>query len=482
MPEKYDELKHKAIKGFFWRFGERISSQLVGFAVSVILARLLEPSEYGVIALTMVFMAIANCLSISGLGVSLIQKKDADEVDFSTIFYAGIVLSVVMYCLLYILAPYIGYLYGNEQVISVLRALGLTLPIASVNSVQQAYVSRQMDFRKFFYATFIGTIVSGAVGIGMAYNGFGVWSLVGQQLSNILTNTLVLGVVVKWRPKLVFSWIRLKELYGFGVKLMGAQLLGTSFNELKSLVIGIKYKPADLAFFNRGDSIPNLIAGNINNTINTVLFPAMAKVQDDKKVVKIAIRRSMMTSSFIMVPMMFLLASVADKIVLILFTEKWLPCVPFMQVLCLNHCISILGTANLQTFNAMGRSDITFKLEVIKKPIFLLMIMYTMTISPLAIAIGNLFYGIVATAINMWPNRKIIDYKLLEQLSDVKNPFVISSLMFVVVSLLGTIQYNPYTILLVQIVVGLSFYFTISMLVASENFKYLITTIKSMRS
>jgi len=482
MPEKYDELKHKAIKGFFWRFGERISSQLVGFAVSVILARLLEPSEYGVIALTMVFMAIANCLSISGLGVSLIQKKDADEVDFSTIFYAGIVLSVVMYCLLYILAPYIGYLYGNEQVISVLRALGLTLPIASVNSVQQAYVSRQMDFRKFFYATFIGTIVSGAVGIGMAYNGFGVWSLVGQQLSNILTNTLVLGVVVKWRPKLVFSWIRLKELYGFGVKLMGAQLLGTSFNELKSLVIGIKYKPADLAFFNRGDSIPNLIAGNINNTINTVLFPAMAKVQDDKKVVKIGIRRSMMTSSFIMVPMMFLLASVADKIVLILFTEKWLPCVPFMQVLCLNHCISILGTANLQTFNAMGRSDITFKLEVIKKPIFLLMIMYTMTISPLAIAIGNLFYGIVATAINMWPNRKIIDYKLLEQLSDVKNPFVISSLMFVVVSLLGTIQYNPYTILLVQIVVGLSFYFTISMLVASENFKYLITTIKSMRS
>ena len=482
MPEKYDELKHKAIKGFFWRFGERISSQLVGFAVSVILARLLEPSEYGVIALTMVFMAIANCLSISGLGVSLIQKKDADEVDFSTIFYAGIVLSVVMYCLLYILAPYIGYLYGNEQVISVLRALGLTLPIASINSVQQAYVSRKMDFRKFFYATFIGTIVSGAVGIGMAYNGFGVWSLVGQQLSNILTNTLVLGVVVKWRPKLVFSWIRLKELYGFGVKLMGAQLLGTSFNELKSLVIGIKYKPADLAFFNRGDSIPNLIAGNINNTINTVLFPAMAKVQDDKKVVKIAIRRSMMTSSFIMVPMMFLLASVADKIVLILFTEKWLPCVPFMQVLCLNHCISILGTANLQTFNAMGRSDITFKLEVIKKPIFLLMIMYTMTISPLAIAIGNLFYGIVATAINMWPNRKIIDYKLLEQLSDVKNPFVISSLMFVVVSLLGTIQYNPYTILLVQIVVGLSFYFTISMLVASENFKYLITTIKSMRS
>lgn len=482
MSENTQELKRKTVKGFFWRFGERISSQIVSFIVSVILARLLEPSEYGVIALTMVFMAIANVLAISGLGVSLIQKKDADELDFSTIFHAGLTLSVLMYGVLYLIAPLAGQLYENSLVVDVLRVLGLTLPIASVHSVQQAYVSRQMDFRKFFYATFLGTAISGAVGIGMACQGFGVWSLVGQQLSNILTNTVVLGVVVKWRPKFMFSWNRLKNLYGFGVKLMGAQLLGTTFNELKSLIIGVKYKPADLAFFNRGDSLPNMIAGNVNNTINAVLFPAIAKVQDNKVEVKRAIRRSMMTSSFVMVPLMFLLAAMADKIVLILFTAKWLPCVPFMQVLCLNHCVGILGTANLQTFNAVGRSDITLKLEFIKKPLFIFMIICTMTISPLAIAIGNLVYGVVATAINAWPNRNIINYKLTEQLNDVKMPFIISTLMFVLVYAMGGIDMNLYLSVLLQGALGVCVYISLSRLFAYDSMSYLLTTIKQIKS
>ena len=263
---------------------------------------------------------------------------------------------------------------------------------------------------------------------------------------------------------------------------MGAQLLGTTFNELKSLIIGVKYKPADLAFFNRGDSLPNMIAGNVNNTINAVLFPAIAKVQDNKVEVKRAIRRSMMTSSFVMVPLMFLLAAMADKIVLILFTAKWLPCVPFMQVLCLNHCVGILGTANLQTFNAVGRSDITLKLEFIKKPLFIFMIICTMTISPLAIAIGNLVYGVVATAINAWPNRNIINYKLTEQLNDVKMTFIISTLMFVLVYAMGGIDMNLYLSVLLQGALGVCVYISLSRLFAYDSMSYLLTTIKQIKS
>lgn len=479
MCDSKEELKAKTIKGFFWRFGERISSQVVSFVVSVVLARLLEPNEYGVVALTMVFISIASCFAISGLGTSLIQKKKADELDFSTMFHAGLAISIFIYAVLFSLAHYIGEIYHDHQVASILKVLGLILPISSVQSIQQAYVSRQLDFRKFFYATFLGTIISGLIGIMMAYSGFGVWSLVGQQISNVVVNTIILGIVIDWHPQWKFSFKRFRELYSFGVKLMGAQLLGTTFNELKSFVIGVKYAPADLAFFNRGESLPSMIAGNVNNTINAVLFPAISKVQDNKQQVKLAIRRSIMTSSYVMIPIMFMLTAMSDKIVMVLFTEKWMPCVPFMQVLCLNHCVNILGTTNLQAFNAVGRSDITLKLEFIKKPLFLLMLFYTMTIGPLAIAIGNLLYGILATAINAWPNRSLICYKYSEQISDFAPSLLLSAMMMIVIYMIGFLEINIYILLLLQVVIGISFYITISKLLSFNSYHYIVSIIKS---
>ena len=259
-------------------------------------------------------------------------------------------------------------------------------------------------------------------------------------------------------------------------------MLGTTFNELKSFVIGVRYAPADLAFFNRGESLPSMIAGNVNNTINAVLFPAISKVQNDKQQVKQAIRRSMMTSSYVMIPLMLMLAAMADKIVMLLFTEKWMPCVPFMQVLCLNHCVSILGTANLQAFNAVGRSDITLKLEFVKKPLFLLMIIYTMTISPLAIAIGNLLYGIVATAINAWPNRSLIDYKISEQLADILPSLIISTFMGVIVYFIGLIPFNISVVILIQLLVGISFYMVVSIAFSLESYQYIVRTLNSLKS
>lgn len=364
-----NDLKKKTVGGFFWRFGERIASQSVSFIISIILARLLFPQEYGVIALSMVFINITNVFAVSGLGTSLIQKKDADDVDFSTMFYAGIFISVALYGLLFLAAPFIADLYHSELVCPVLRALGLVVPIQAVNSIQQAAVSRGLDFKKFFFATSVGTVVSGIVGVALAYTGFGVWALVGQQLTNHVVNTLTLNRIIRWRPQWAFSYSRFKGLFSFGSKLMCANFIGTFFNELKSFIVGARYTPADLAFYNRGESMPALIGNNVNTTINAVLFPAISKLQDDKEGVKRAIRRSMMTSSYVMFPLLFILAATADKVVLILLTEKWMPCVPFMRVLCIGYCMTVLSTANIQAVNAVGRSDITLKLEFIKKTI-----------------------------------------------------------------------------------------------------------------
>lgn len=476
-----EDIKSKTLKGFLWRFGERLSSQLVSFIVSIILARLLMPKEYGIIALTMVFINIASVLAISGLGTSLIQKKDADDLDFSTMFHAGNAFSLLLYVILFMAAPFIADLYDNELIQPVLRILGVVIPISSINSIQQASVSRKLEFKKFFYATFIGTLVSGAVGVFMAYWGMGVWALVGQQLTSQIVNTFTLNRIITWRPQLRFSYQRFKSLFSFGSKYMGANVIGTFFNEFKSFVIGIKYQPADLAFYNRGESLPSLLSNNINNTINAVLFPVMSKVQDDPEAIKRAVRRAMMTSSFVMCPILLGLAATSDKVVLILLTGKWMFCVPFMQVLCFQYLFGILGTANLQALNALGRSDVTLKLELIKKPIYLLLIIIGVFISPLAIAIANTCYGFIGTAINAWPNRKLVRYSFKEQLKDVSPQFGLGMIMGGVVYLIGLLPLNIYFILLMQVGTGVCVYLGMAKLFSLESYHYVVNTIRSIR-
>lgn len=476
-----NELKNKAIKGFLWRFGERIASQSVSFVISIILARLLLPHEYGVIALSMVFINVTNALAISGLGTSLIQKKYADDVDFCTMFYAGLVVSFALYVLLFVLSPYIASLYNNDLVCPVLRALGLSIPIQAINSIQQASVSRKMDFKNFFYATSIGTIVSGVVGVIMAYCGYGVWALVAQQLTNYTVNTLTMNLIIKWRPKLLFSYERFKVLFSFGSKLMLTSFIGSFFNELKSFIVGAKYTPADLAFYNRGETLPALVSNNVNMTINAVLFPAFSKLQDDKECIKHAVRRSMMTCGYVMFPLLFLLAATADKIILILLTEKWMACVPFMQVLCINHCWGVLGTANFQTINVVGRSDIALKLEFIKKPIYVVAIVSAMFISPLAIAVANTIYGFVGVIMNAWPNRKLINYTFTEQIKDVSPQFLISIGVAGVVYLIGLLHINIYVLLFIQLSVGIGAYWFITKILSLESYHYIISTIKTFK-
>lgn len=302
--ETQNNTRRKVFSGLFWKFGERITAQLVSLVVSVVLARLLMPEDYGSVAMIMVFITIANVFVSSGFGNALVQKKNADDLDFSSVFFVNILVSLVLYAVIFIAAPWVAAFYGMPVLSPALRVLGVRLVFAAVNSVQQAYVSRNMMFRKFFWSTLFGTAVSGIVGIAMAYHGYGVWALVAQYLTNTCTDTLVLWFTVRWRPIPKYSWRRTKSLLAFGWKLLVSSLLDTGYTQLMSLFIGKKYTSADLACYNQGDKYPSVIVTNINASISSVLFPVMSQCQDDPARVKQMTRRAIQVSSYIMWPLM----------------------------------------------------------------------------------------------------------------------------------------------------------------------------------
>lgn len=358
---------NSTLSNFLWRFAERCGAQLVSFIVSIVLARILAPEDYGTIALVTVFTAILQVFVDSGLGTALIQKKDADDLDFSSVFYFNFVICLILYAGMFAAAPYIAIFYEDATLTPVIRVLSLTIVISGVKGIQQAYVSRNMLFKRFFFSTIGGTILSAFLGIGLAYTGFGVWALVAQQLSNTAIDTLILWITVKWRPKKKFSWKRLKDLLAFGWKLLVSSLLDTAYNNLRNLIIGKMYSSSDLAFYNQGDKFPKVIVTNINTSIDSVLLPTMSNVQDDRDRVKQMTRRAIKTSTYVMAPLMMGLAFCAEPIVKIVLTDKWLPCVPFLRVFCITYMFWPVHTANLNAINAMGRSDWFLRLEIIKK-------------------------------------------------------------------------------------------------------------------
>ncbi len=473
-------VRSKVMSGLVWKFSERILAQLVTFVVSIILARLLSPEHYGAIAIVNIFIALANVFVVSGFGNSLIQKKDADDTDFSSVFYFNILLGILFYGIVFVTAPFIASFYNMPILKPVLRVMGLRLIVASVNSVQHAYVAKKMMFRRFFWSTLGGTLASAVVGIVMAYNGFGVWSLVGQYMTNSVTDTLVLWFTVKWRPKFLFSFKRLGGLFSFGWKLLCSSLLDTGYNELRSLVIGKMYTSADLAYYNKGQSFPNLIVTNINSSIQSVLFPAMANAQDKKEQVKAMVSRSIRISSYIMLPLMVGLALVSEPFVKLLLTEKWLPCVPFIQITCIVFAFRPIHTANLQAIKAMGRSDIFLKLEIIKKVIGIVVLFGVMRFGVIAIAVSGIFTTAVSTVINAGPNRKLLGYSYIEQMKDLLNPIIPILAMVVLTCSAGLLRLSPLPMLCIQVLVGMATYLVVSALTKNESFIYVLSMVKKI--
>ncbi len=457
--------------------GEGAIAEGVSFIVGMILARLLMPEEFGLVALAGIVLAIVNVFADCGLGQALIQKKEIDDLDSNTVFYAGLILSSVLYIIVYYSAPFIAILFHQPAVSQLIRVSSLILFFSSFNSVQTAKISRSLDFKKFFIVGIVSSLVSGAVGIGMALKNLGVWALIGQRIAYTVSRTISLNCVIKWFPKLQFSVERFRSLFSYGINLMAAGVIGMVFNQMKGFLIGIKYQPSDLSYYNRGESIPSVLCNNINGTINQIMLPALSKLQDREEVMKTGIRRSMMMSSYLLFPVMFGLASTADAIITILFSAKWLPAVPFLRVISIGYCFQILSSTNLMAVNAIGRSDITLKLEFIKKPIFLLLLFAGMLIGPLAIAASVAINSVFAMIVNAWPNRNLIHYSLFEQWKDIFPQFVLSMLMGVIVFLIGQLHMNIVLLFSIQVIVGVLIYLGLSRIFHLEAFIYTKKTI-----
>jgi len=457
-----------------WRFLERCGAQLVTTCVGILLARLLMPEAYGTVAIVFAMIAFLQVFVDSGLANALVQKKDVDDLDYSTVFLFNIGSCLVMYLALFLAAGPIATFYGIPELKPLTRVLGLNLIITGIKNVQQAYVSRNMIFKKFFFATLGGTILAAVVGVAMALKGYGVWALVAQYLVNATCDTVILWFTVEWRPHWKFSFARLRRLFAYGWKLLASALLDTGYTELRSLIIGKVYSSADLGHYTKGKEIPNLITANISTAINSVLFPAMSEAQDDIVLMKQFTRRSIKTSSYIMWPMMFGLIACSEPLVRVVLTEKWMESVPFMQLMCLQLGFYPVHVANLQAIKALGRSDLFLKLEIIKKVYVLALLILALQHSVMAVAVVGVISTLISTVVNSFPNWKLLKYSYWEQVKDMAPPFLLSAAMAFIVYQISHLVGNDILLLLIQVPVGVAIYVAGSWVFRMESFHYLL--------
>lgn len=475
-----DLTKFKVLSGLFWKLMERWGSQGIQFIVMIILARLLLPKEFGLIVLVSIFITIAGVLVQGGFTSALIQKKNTDEVDFSSVFYLNLLTASILYVLLFFISPFITAFFEEPQLILVLRILSLTLFCSAFNSIQNAVIARNMQFKKLFISSFGAILISGTIGVGMAYANLGFWALVGQQLTFQLVLTINLWFTVKWRPQFIFSLERVKSLFSFGWKLLVSGLLETLYTNLTGLIVGKMFNPASLGLYNRGEQLPSVIVSNIDGSIQSVMYPTLSSYQDDKHRVKEIVRRSIVTSSFIVFPMMVGLSVIAVPLIKLLFTEKWLPAVPFLQIFCATYALRPIHTANLQAMNALGRSDLFLKLEIVKNILSLIILGISIPFGIYGIVLGGFVCSILSSFVNAYPNRMLIDYSFQEQWKDIIPSLLISLVMGAVVYTIHWLGMTDAFTIIIQIFVGIVIYIGLASSFKLECYTYLLLTLKEM--
>jgi teichuronic acid exporter len=468
-----DNLRQKVISGVVWRGLERIGSQVASFAVTIVLARLLEPKDFGTISMIAVFLAISQVFVYAGFGSALVQKKSVTEADYNSVFYLSITVAVFFYLVLFTAAPWIAAFYNEPILTGVLRLLALSLIVSGLNSVQTAVLNREMKFRLSFVVSLITMLVSAVIGIVMAYRGYGVWALVFSSLGGQVTTTVALWLVVKWRPVWIFSFSAIRQLFRFSSKLLAAALLISVFGNLYNVIIGKLYSPTVLGYYSRGQSIPSLMMSSVDGTISGVMFSALSSCQQDTERMKAITRRALKVTYFVTFPLMVGLAAVAQTLVLVVLSDKWLPCVPYLQLTCITFALLPLHTANQQVITALGRSDIYLVQEVLNKCLIIIAVLGTYRLGVAAMVIGQAAVSLMSVVINAWPNRRLIDYALARQIGDIAPSFLLSAGMGVAVWIVGRIIVNPYPQLGSQVVVGLIVYLAGAMLFRVEIANYL---------
>ena len=470
------------LKSFVWKLLEKGSVQLVTLVVSILLARWLYPEDYGIIALIIIFISLAEVISDGGFNTALIQKKDADATDFSTIFFASSGVAVLLYVILFFTAPLISRYYEIESLTKVIRVLSLSLPFYVLNSIQRAYVAKEMLFDKLFISSLIAAVLSGLAGCWMALKGFGVWALVAQKLSNQALITVSMWYTVRWRPIMKFSFASFRQLFGYGWKIFLTNFIITLFVKIRHLIIGKMFKPANLAYYERGDQFPSFIGENLLSAIQSVLFPTLSEQQDDRVRVKSMMRRTTKSVSLVICPLMIGLFVVAEPLTIVLLTEKWLPIVPFIRIMCISNMFKPLTIPNAEAIKAMGYSDITLKLEVIKKVIDIIILVVSCQIGLIAIAYGVALYNFICIFINLYPNIKLLDYRIREQIADVLPSYLTSIVMGASIWWIGGLGYMPIVTVTIQVLLGAAVYVAVNRLFKVESMMYFLDIIREKRN
>ena len=460
------------IGGLFWSFAERISAQLVSAIVTIVLARLLDPEHYGIVAIVTVFISILNVFVTSGPGSALVQKKEADEIDFNTAFIIGESVSVVLYILLFFVAPFIADFYGMDELTALLRVMGVRLLIADVNSIQHAYIRRKMEFKRFFWATFFGTVLSGVVGICLAYLGYGVWALAAQYLTNVFVDTIMLFIIGGWIPKFQFSIKKAKEIWTFGWKVLASHLVSTVESSARSLLIGKVFSSEDLAFYNQGEKYPGLLINNVNSSIARVMLPVYSKKQDDIESLVLSLRNSIRMAVYLLAPMLIGLAAVSNNFVSIVLTDKWLSAVPFMQIFCFGLLMNPLSTACQQALLAICKSDTMLVCTIFSNCVSFagILIAAFALKSAMWIALISLVTTVLSLIVVLSCANRYLHYKFKQQMADIFPSLIVALAMGAMVYTISFIDLKPILCMLIQIIAGVALYLLMSALFKLEQY------------
>ena len=467
------DLKQKVVKGTIWAMLERFSTQFVSFGVTLVLARLLTPGDYGTVALLSIFVTVASELADSGLGAALIQKKNADELDFNSVFYASLVLSGIFYGILFVSAPAIARFYNVPQLVPIVRVISVTLVFHAVNSVQNAELNRKLLFHLSFRISIISSIASAVVGVVLAFGGYGPWALVWSQVAGGFVGVLTRWFYIAWHPRWMFSFSALGGLFQYGWKIMAASLLDKAYDNFYGLVIGKIYSKESLAFVNRGENTPRIAMDPISGTLSRIAFPVFAQVQDERERFREALSRMIRLSSFVIFPLMVGCAVCAEELVYVMFGEKWLPCVPYLYIGCFAWALMPVHSLNLQAIKASGRSGLFFNISLVKKLLGLACLAATYKQGVVVmVLVCSALLGPVFAIINAWPNRRYLNYSLWQQFVDLV-PSIVSAatmggavwtlgLLLKMTALPGMSMFEELMLLAVKVVVGILFFMAIS--------------------
>lgn len=471
-------LKNRAMDGITWKLLEKIGMQAVQFVIQIVLARLLLPEDYGVIGLLTIFITTSDVFVQQGLTTALIQKKKVDSIDLSSVFYANIFVSIILYALLYLSAPLIANFYKENILIVLTRVLSLNIIIGAFSAIHFVILSRNLDFKKSFFSNMANIVTQGVFGIILALNGYGLWSLVISKLAGSFIGSLVLWFYVKWKPSKEFSLVRLKEMFSYSSKILGTNLLNTIFNNIHSLIIGHYYSSDELGYYQRGQQIPQTIMTAIDGSLSEVIYPTLSMLQDDIFKLKNTIKRTIKISMYITLPLLVGLYIVAKPLTIILLTDKWLSSVPFMQLTCL-ICMFWPLSSRMHAINAIGKSDITLRLSVVTKIITLLLILLCAKSGIYAIMLATLIASIITMFILSYYSKKYINYGLMEMCKDILPSIILSLVMGFFVILIGTFIEDALLRLLTQIISGIIIYISGSNISKNESFYDIIEVLKS---